>query len=102
MSAQALPSPGNEELLTTYNQQGFKTVITVPSGWATMVKSYNEQGFLITPTPIARPKQARDKVARAEAPSSAGAGRRGLASGGFFAACAVTVAFVAGTALLLA
>lgn len=37
--------------MTTYNQQGFPEVITQPAGAATAVKSYNEQGFLITNSP---------------------------------------------------
>lgn len=38
------------ETVTTYDQQGFPTVIVVPSGYRTMVKQYDDNGFLITPT----------------------------------------------------
>jgi hypothetical protein len=36
-------------VITTYNQQGFLTTMTVPQGWSTMVKSYDQEGFLIMP-----------------------------------------------------
>ena len=37
--------------MTTYNQQGFPEIVTQQAGFATAVKSYNEQGFLITNSP---------------------------------------------------
>jgi len=36
------------EIVTTYDQQGFLTIITEPAGWSTASKSYDVQGFLIT------------------------------------------------------
>lgn len=41
--------------MTTYNQQGFPTVIVQPAGLATASKSYDVHGSLITspPTPVA-------------------------------------------------
>ena len=39
------------DLVTTYNQQGFLTVVTEQAGWSTMSKSYDAQGFLITSGP---------------------------------------------------
>ncbi|KAL9076661.1 MAG: hypothetical protein Q9157_003608 [Trypethelium eluteriae] len=50
-SASASAPEGGEETITTYNQQGFSTIATVPVGWSTMSKSYDSQGFLITPGP---------------------------------------------------
>lgn len=40
------------ETVTTYNDQGFPVVVTQPAGYATAAKKYNDQGFLITPSPI--------------------------------------------------
>ena len=37
--------------MTSYNQQGFPEIATLPAGYLTAVKSYNEQGFLITNSP---------------------------------------------------
>lgn len=48
-------SSGGYEAITTYDQQGFETIITVPAGWETMSKSFDSKGFLITPTPALRP-----------------------------------------------
>ncbi|KAI9685734.1 MAG: hypothetical protein M1822_004294 [Bathelium mastoideum] len=44
-------APEGNTVVTTYDQQGFPTVATVPVGWSTMSKSYDSQGFLITPSP---------------------------------------------------
>lgn len=38
--------------MTGWDEQGFPTTMTVPSGWQTMPKSYDQQGFLITASPI--------------------------------------------------
>ncbi|MCJ1436873.1 hypothetical protein MMC27_006255 [Xylographa pallens] len=40
------------DIVTTYDQQGFLTVVTEPVGWLTASKSYDVQGFLITPTAV--------------------------------------------------
>ena len=40
------------DIVTTYNQQGFLTVVTEPAGWSTASKSYDVQGFLITSAPV--------------------------------------------------
>ena len=45
------PVDSGSEIITQYNQQGFPTVVTVPAGWSTIPKSYDSQGFLITPAP---------------------------------------------------
>ena len=39
------------DVVTTYNQQGFLTVVTEQAGWSTMSKTYDVQGFLITSGP---------------------------------------------------
>ncbi|OCK80134.1 glycoside hydrolase family 16 protein [Lepidopterella palustris CBS 459.81] len=53
----ALPSvsstAGESEVITTYDQQGFVTVVTVAAGASTLAKSYDWRGFLITDTPSA-------------------------------------------------
>ncbi|KAF2735366.1 hypothetical protein EJ04DRAFT_543039 [Polyplosphaeria fusca] len=44
-------SAGSEvEVRTGYDDQGFTTVYTVPAGYTTPPKSYDSQGFLVTPT----------------------------------------------------
>ena len=51
------PSPSSQplgyglETVTGWDEQGFPTTMTVPSGWQTMPKSYDQQGFLITSSP---------------------------------------------------
>lgn len=50
-SQQGSPGDGGYELVTSYNQQGFPEIITQQAGAATAVKSYNEQGFLVTDSP---------------------------------------------------
>ena len=52
-SASSLIAGGGSNVITTYDQQGFLTVVTEPNGWATASKSYDTQGFLITPAPSA-------------------------------------------------
>ena len=59
--------PAGYEVIETYNMQGFKTHMTVPIGWSTMVKSYNMQGSLIMPTPTIPPSGNRETVAAAQA-----------------------------------
>ena len=53
--------------MTSYNEQGFPEIITQQAGFATAVKSYNEQGFLITnspsPTTQASPTALADSAA---------------------------------------
>ncbi|MCJ1248766.1 hypothetical protein MMC30_005985 [Trapelia coarctata] len=46
---------GGYETITTYNQQGFPTVVVQPAGFASASKSYDVHGSLITspPTPVA-------------------------------------------------
>jgi len=52
-SQQAQPAPGGTDFvtITTWNQQGFSTIMTLPAGWSTTPKSYDDQGFLITAAP---------------------------------------------------
>jgi YD repeat-containing protein len=38
------------ETVTGWDDRGFLTTVTRPAGWATMVKSYDDQGFLVVPT----------------------------------------------------
>ena len=77
VSPQALPSAGGSEVITTYDDKGFLTTMTVPAGWQTVVKSYNEQGFPITAAPTSTPAAAL----QAEAVSTVdGAGGSLLAS----------------------
>ena len=40
------------DIVTMYDQQGFLTVVTEPVQWLTASKSYDVQGFLITPTAV--------------------------------------------------
>ena len=62
------PIPAGYELITTYNQQGFPEVATVPVGWASAPKHYNDQGFLIT---AASPLDSRSSpTAAADDPAS--------------------------------
>lgn len=42
------PGPPGLETITGWNDQGFATTYTEVSGWSTLSKSYDEQGFLIT------------------------------------------------------
>jgi hypothetical protein len=39
------------ETVTGWDEQGFPTTMTVSSGWQTMPKSYDQQGFLVTSSP---------------------------------------------------
>ncbi|MCJ1473414.1 hypothetical protein MMC13_002065 [Lambiella insularis] len=41
------------DVITQYDQQGFLTVVTEPAWWSTASKSYDVQGYLITPAPAA-------------------------------------------------
>lgn len=50
-SASSLAAAVGLETITTYNQQGFPTVVVQPAGFATASKSYNAQGSLITSPP---------------------------------------------------
>jgi hypothetical protein len=60
-SVSSAPSPAagvdgtgaGTETITTYDQQGFLTTAVVPQGWATMAKSFNQEGFLVTPVAAA-------------------------------------------------
>ncbi len=56
--------------MTSYNQQGFPEVITEPAGYATAVKSYNEQGFLITDSPSITTRASPTALADSAASSS--------------------------------
>ncbi|GAM85587.1 hypothetical protein ANO11243_035940 [Dothideomycetidae sp. 11243] len=78
-------SPGNDGWITvtTYDQQGFLTTMAVPTG----PKSYNEQGFLITPTAVAAvetgsPAQADGLQQAKKAVSSASASTTPTSTGG--------------------
>lgn len=44
---------GGGEVTTVFDQRGFPVVITVTPGATTLPRVYNEQGFLVTPTPAA-------------------------------------------------
>jgi len=60
------------ETITTYDQQGFATAVVVPSGFAQMPKSYDNNGFLITPTfdcGLARPTGV-ERLANNAAPAT--------------------------------
>lgn len=50
-SQQVSPGAAGYEVVTSYNQQGFPEIITQSAGAASAVKSYDEQGFLITASP---------------------------------------------------
>jgi len=50
--ASACEADSSSVVITTYDQQGFETVVTEFAGFSTAVKSYNDQGFLITPTAV--------------------------------------------------
>ena len=54
---------GGYEVVTTYDQQGFPETITQLAGAATAVKSYNEQGFLITNSPSLTPRASPTALA---------------------------------------
>lgn len=66
-SQQGSPGDAGYEIVTSYNQQGFPEIITQQAGAATGVKSYNEQGFLITSSPtittLASPTALADSAA---------------------------------------
>ncbi|MCJ1239398.1 hypothetical protein MMC14_007394 [Varicellaria rhodocarpa] len=62
-SASSLVVGGGSNIITTYNQQGFLTVITEPNGWPTASKSYDTQGFLITPAPSVPVSSSKTTVA---------------------------------------
>ena len=54
-------------MVTSYNQQGFPEIVTLPAGFATAVKSYDEKGFLVvnSPSPTAQisPTEASPTIA---------------------------------------
>lgn len=50
-SASSLAAAGGYETVTTYDQQGFPTVVVQPAGFATASKSYDVHGSLITAPP---------------------------------------------------
>ncbi|KAI9748486.1 MAG: hypothetical protein M4579_007208 [Chaenotheca gracillima] len=47
------PAAAGGEVRTSFNEQGFPTVITVQPGASSSPKHYNDQGFLITSAPAA-------------------------------------------------
>jgi hypothetical protein len=47
-SSPPLPASPGLETITGWDNRGFPTTQTVVSGWSTLPKSYDEQGFLIT------------------------------------------------------
>ena len=51
LSPQASGAAGGYEVKTGWDDRGFKTTYTVAISAATQKPQYNEQGFLITPTP---------------------------------------------------
>jgi hypothetical protein len=58
-SPSSAPSPVlGGEVTTGWDEQGFPTTYTLPAGYSTMVKSYDNQGFLITPAPAPAPTPA--------------------------------------------
>ncbi|KAI9758049.1 MAG: hypothetical protein M1815_005326 [Lichina confinis] len=52
-SASIIAAEAGGRVTTSFDQRGFPTVITVPSGASTIEKSFDERGFLITATPNA-------------------------------------------------
>jgi hypothetical protein len=67
---------GGYETVSGWDGKGFPTVYTYPQGYTTMPKSYNEQGFLIPPTPAPAPASTLSTAAiaqKAAADSSASA-----------------------------
>lgn len=77
-SQQGSHVPGGYEVVTTYNEQGFPVVVTQPAGYASAIKHYNDQGFLVTSgavlesrsAPTAAPKNAVGSGVRAAADSA--------------------------------
>jgi hypothetical protein len=63
---------GGYETVTEYNQQGFPTVVVLPAGWSTMIKSFNSQGFLITPSITAAPSTMITTPSPTVSPTAAG------------------------------
>ncbi|KAL1878749.1 transglycosylase [Diaporthe australafricana] len=60
-SSQPGAAAGGEETITSWDGQGFATTLTVPSGWATATKSYDDQGFPVsTSAPEAPPLAPAD------------------------------------------
>lgn len=68
-SAPLSQAPGGSgvETITTFDNKGSPTTVTVPAGFATMPKSYDDQGFQIFPTATAA---AASTPATSAAPSS--------------------------------
>jgi len=71
-SVQSLAVAGGYETVTEYNQQGFPTVVVLPAGWSTMIKSFNSQGFLITPSITAAPSTMITTPSPTVSPTAAG------------------------------
>ncbi|KAI9696165.1 MAG: hypothetical protein M1820_008306 [Bogoriella megaspora] len=69
-SAAASPASSGSETVTSYDEKGFPTTATVPAGWNTAAKSYNDQGFLITPSPAIAPVESGPADANAQADAS--------------------------------
>ncbi|KAF2457595.1 concanavalin A-like lectin/glucanase domain-containing protein [Lineolata rhizophorae] len=66
-SAAAPDQPaGGYEVITTYDQQGFTTLLTVPAGHETMPRVYDSQGFLVTDAPAAPQSTGTADAAAAE------------------------------------
>ncbi|KAI3397857.1 hypothetical protein diail_10258 [Diaporthe ilicicola] len=72
-SSQPGAAAGGEETITSWDGQGFATTLTVPSGWATASKSYDDQGFPVsTSAPEAPPQQNRRAGSKSAVSSGAG------------------------------
>ena len=68
-SQQGSPGDGGYEVVTSFNQEGFPEIVTEQAGAATAVKSYNEQGFLITSSPTITTRASPTALAESAASS---------------------------------
>ncbi|KAG6363189.1 hypothetical protein INS49_008285 [Diaporthe citri] len=100
-------APGGEETITTWDGQGFATTVTLPSGWATATRSYDDQGFPVsTSAPEAPPvaggaQQQNSKVgSKTAAENGAGPSAVMASCGLWLLLAAPLLAFVAGVVVI--
>ncbi|KAL8831540.1 MAG: hypothetical protein Q9191_000818 [Dirinaria sp. TL-2023a] len=72
-SPQASGAAGGYKVTTGWDQRGFKTTKTVADSAATQKPQYNEQGFLITPTPALQSRSSPTPAAKVADQASSGA-----------------------------